>query len=64
MALFTFDDLNEMKRDEAEFFGPDSSHTSDEFAPSTESLSKIRGYSRSLSIRSTLTLGTISFHLN
>ncbi len=64
MAIFTFDDLNEMKRDEAELFGPSDSQLSEEFSPSSNSLSFILGYSCSLSIRKTQTLGNVKMHLN
>lgn len=64
MAIFTFDDLNEMKRDEAEFFGPSDSQLSEEFSPSSTSVSFIRDYSGSLSIRKTQILGDVKMHLN
>jgi hypothetical protein len=64
MAIFTFDDLNEMERDEAEFFGPSDSQLSEEFSPSANSLSFVRDYSCSLSVRKTATLGNVKMHLN
>jgi hypothetical protein len=65
MAIFTFDDLNEMEHAASEFFGPSNSdELSEEFAPSTESLDLIKGYSRSISIRQTDSLGNIKMHLN
>jgi hypothetical protein len=64
MAIFTFDDLNEMKQNESEFFGPSDMDVSKEFSPSMESISFIKNYSKSTSIRQSAILGDIRFHLN
>ncbi|NND93574.1 MAG: hypothetical protein HKN45_01845 [Flavobacteriales bacterium] len=65
MAIFTFDDLNEMKRDESEFFGPSSEHEmSAEFSPSASSLNLIKGYSRTISFKKSSALGDLRLHLN
>jgi hypothetical protein len=65
MAIFTFDDLNEMERAESEFFGPSrEKQMSEEYSPSLSSLNLIQSYSRSTSIRKSSTLGDVKLHLN
>lgn len=64
MAIFTFDDLNEMKENESEFFGPSDMELSEEFSPSKKSLAFIQNYSQSTSFKKSATLGEMRLHLN
>jgi hypothetical protein len=64
MAIFTFDDLNEMQRDESDFFGSNEYSGGTNFAPRAGSLSLIQSYSQSLSLRKSKTIGDIRLHLN
>lgn len=64
MAIFTFDDLNELERMESEFFGPRAENLSTDHSPSAQSVDFIRNYSKSLSVRDSRLLGKIRFTIN